>query len=278
MDTLAALGAELRLRRTGEAATAEVRALLGEVVHSVDPQLLSDISGDQEAIALGIIESFFRQALDLLENPARNPGWSYSNPTVINGQGMTSRAFVRVFESIAASVADFRAVLDRPGVFLDVGTGAGWLAIEVARCWPSWRVVGIDSWQPSVELARANIGDSGVADRIELRVQSVEQLREEKAFSIAWLPGPFLSRQTVLAALEGVRRSLEPNGWVVFSLFAPAETPWGEAVTALKVTRNGGHPWKREELEDRLNAAGFRQVGTFPTIGSTVTIGQRGAD
>jgi hypothetical protein len=52
----------------------------------------------------------------------------------------------------------------------------------------------------------------------------------------------------------------------------------GEAVTALKVTRNGGYPWKREELENRLNAAGFRQVGTFPTIGSTVTIGQRGAD
>jgi hypothetical protein len=65
---------------------------------------------------------------------------------------------------------------------------------------------------------------------------------------------------------------------VVFSLFSPTEEPWGEAVSALKVTRNGGYPWKREELEDRLNAVGFRQVGTFATIGSTVTIGQRGAD
>jgi ubiquinone/menaquinone biosynthesis C-methylase UbiE len=191
---------------------------------------------------------------------------------------MTSRAFVRTFESISTSVADFRATLDRPGVFLDVGTGAGWLAIEVARCWPSWRVVGIDCWQPSVQLARANIAASGVEDRIELRVQSVEQLQDENAFSIAWLPGPFLSRQAVLSALEGVRRSLEPGGWIVFSLFSPPEEPWGEAVTALKVTRNGGHPWQREELEDRLNAVGFGQVGTFPTIGSTVTIGQRAAD
>ena len=278
MDALAALGAELRLRRTGQPATAEVRELLREAVHRVDPQLLSEISSDQEEIALGIIESFFRQALDLLENPARNPGWSYADPTVINGQGMTSRAFVRTFETISASVGDFRATLDRPGVFLDAGTGAGWLAIEVARCWPSWRVVGIDCWQPSVELARANIAASGVEDRIELRVQSVEQLQEENAFSIAWLPGPFLSRQAVLSALEGVRRSLEPGGWVVFSLFSPPEEPWGEAVTALKVTRNGGYPWKRQELEDRLNAVGFQQVGTFPTIGSTVTIGERGAD
>jgi ubiquinone/menaquinone biosynthesis C-methylase UbiE len=247
-------------------------------VHRVDPHLLSEISSDQEAIALGIIESFFRQAFDLLDNPARDPGWSYADPTVISGQGMTSRSFVRMFETVSTSVADFRETLDRPGVFLDVGTGAGWLAIEVARCWPSWRVLGIDCWQPSVQLARANVAASGVEDRIELRIQNIEQLQEERAFSIAWLPGPFLSRQAVLTALEGVRRSLEPRGWVVFSLFSPPEEPWGEAVTALKVTRNGGYPWRREELEDRLRAVGFRQVGTFPTIGSTVTIGQRGAD
>jgi len=191
---------------------------------------------------------------------------------------MTSRTFVRTFETISASVGDFRATLDRPGVFLDVGTGAGWLAIEVAHGWPSWRVVGIDCWQPSVQLARANIAASGVEDRIELRVQSVEQLQEENAFSIAWLPGPFLSRQAVLSALQGVKRALKPGGWLVFSLFCPSEEPWGEAVTALKVTRNGGYPWQRDELEYRLSAVGFRQVGTFPTIGSTVTIGQRGAD
>ena len=99
MDALAALGAELRLRRTGQPATAEVRGLLREVVHRIDPQLLSDISSDQEAIALGIIELFFRQAVDY-SKIRRDPGWSYTDPTVINGQGMTSRAFVRTFETI----------------------------------------------------------------------------------------------------------------------------------------------------------------------------------
>jgi hypothetical protein len=146
------------------------------------------------------IESFFRQALDLLEQPAQNPGWSFTDPTVINGLGMTSRAFVRTFADISARVADFRATLARPRVFLDVGSGAGWVAIEVARCWPSWRVEGIDCWPPAVQLARTSIAASGVEDRIELCVQSVEQLREENAFSIAWLPGPFLSRRAVLSA------------------------------------------------------------------------------
>lgn len=278
MDALAALGAELRLRRTGQSPSAQIREMLQEVVRRVDPDILSDISPDQEATALGIIESFFRQAVELLENPARAPGWSHTDPTIINGQGMTSRAFVRTFETIAASVGDFKAVLDRPGVFLDVGTGAGWLAIEVARCWPAWKVVGIDPWQPSVNLARANIATSGVEDRIELRVQSLEQLQDDRAYLLAWLPGPFLSQQAVMVALQGVKRALKPGGWLVFSLFSPPDDRWGEAATALKVTRNGGYPWRREELEGRLGALGFQQVGTFSTTGSTVTIGQRHTD
>ena len=211
MDALAALGAELRLRRSEQGTTAQVRELLQEVVRRIDPHLLSEMSADQEATALGIIESFFRQAVDLLEYPMRAPGWSYTDPAIINGQGMTSRAFVRTFETIAASVGNFKAVLDRPGVFLDVGTGAGWLAIEVARCWPAWKVVGINSWRPSLDLARANIAASGVEDRIELRIQSLEQLQDDRAYFLAWLPGPFLSQQAVMLALPSVKKALKPG-------------------------------------------------------------------
>ena len=80
---------------------------------------------------------------------------------------------------------------------------------------------GYRPWQPSVRLARANIATSGVEDRIELRVQSFEQLQDDRAYSIAWLPGPFLSQASSDApALEGVKRALKPGGWLVFSLFS----------------------------------------------------------
>lgn len=275
LDALAALGAELRLRRQGASTAPEVRRLLQDVVHRVDPQALSGISADQEETALAIINSFFRQAADLLENPTRAPGWSYTDPAIINGQGMTSRAFVRTFAAIAVEVPDFMATLDRPGVFLDIGTGAGLLAIEVARSWPDWKVVAIDRWQPSLELARTNISASGVKDRIDLRLQSLEELQDEQAFSLAWLPGPFLPRDAVLSALDRVKQALVPGGWIVFSLFSPAGDGWGSALAELKMTRNGGYPWRKEELQAGFAELGLRQIGTFSTIGSTVTIGQR---
>src|SRR5262245_11184599 len=90
MDALAAIGAELRRRRDGLPVAAPVRDLIDQVIRSVDPDLLTDVTADQQATALGIIEAFFRQSADLLEHPARAPGWSYDDPVVIDGQGMTS--------------------------------------------------------------------------------------------------------------------------------------------------------------------------------------------
>jgi len=246
------------------------------VIARIDPDLLSGVTADQEETALGIIDSFFRQAADLVERPARDPGWSYEDPVVTSGQGMTSRAFVRTFEGAAARIPDFQRVLAQPGTFLDVGAGVAWLAIEVARAWPTWKVVAIDRWEPALKLARQHIVASGMQDRIELRRQDVEHLTDESAFSLAWLPGPFLSGQTVGDALPRVQKALVPGGWLAFSLFAPEQTRWGETLATLKVVRNGGHPWKREELEARLAQLGFEQISSFSTAGSTVTVGRRG--
>jgi SAM-dependent methyltransferase len=171
----------------------------------------------------------------------------------------------------AAKVPDFHGVLSQPGLFLDVGTGAAWLPIEVARCWPGWRVVGIDRWQPALDLARQNVAASALQNSIELCCQDVCDMEDEHAFSVARLPGPFLSAEVVSRSLARVWKSLVPGGWLAFSLFAPQQIRWGEALTALKVMRNGGHPWKKDELEAILAALSLvfprRRVSCVPPFG-----------
>jgi hypothetical protein len=154
MEALAALGAELRLRREGASADPRVRRILQEVVRGIDPTVLDGLDQNQEAAALGTIQAFFRQACDLLDNPERAPGWTYDDPTVLQAQGQLSRMGVRGIEKLAALRPGLQETLRQPGVFLDVGTGVGWLAIEAARCWPALRVVGIDPWERALALAR----------------------------------------------------------------------------------------------------------------------------
>lgn len=263
MDALAALGAELRLRRQGLFAAPRVRQLLQEVVQYIEPKILDRLTADQEATALAIIEGSFRHAIDLLENPARMPGWSYADPVVLQGIGLKSKRFVPVIEGLASRQPELKEALGRPGRLLDVGTGVGWLAIEAARSWPEWKVVGIDRWGAALNLARHNVEASGMEGRIELRWQSIEQLEDEDAFTMAWLPGPFLPAAIVPAALERCRRALLPGGWLVFGLFQPPLEAFGLALNALKIVRDGGYPWTKEEIEERLRGLGFTQIESY---------------
>ncbi|HET9673043.1 MAG TPA: methyltransferase domain-containing protein [Actinomycetota bacterium] len=52
----------------------------------------------------------------------------------------------------------------------DLGCGAGWSSIGIAQAFPQARVRGLDVDGPTVELARRNAIDAGVADRVRFDV------------------------------------------------------------------------------------------------------------
>jgi SAM-dependent methyltransferase len=277
VEALAALGAELHLRQKGADGDPRVRAILQQIVQRLDPTLLDDADVNQVAAVLGGIQSFFRQAIDLLENPTRPPGWAF-DPSVLQAQGRLSRVVVHEIDKMGATRPDLQKTLRGPGAFLDVGTGVAWLAIEAARVWPAMKVVGIDPWETALKLARENVADSDVAERIELRAQGAEQLDDRDAFTLAWMAGMFLPPGIVADALQRTRQALKPNGWLVFGLYTAPPDPLGAALTELRIVRSGGHPWLPVEIEDRLRLLGFELIETVKTNSPVLAvIGRRAA-
>jgi|SRR6516225_4698713 len=57
VETLAARGAQLRLQQEGLDGDPRVRALLNEIVHAVDPQLLENVDSRQQAAALAHLDN-----------------------------------------------------------------------------------------------------------------------------------------------------------------------------------------------------------------------------
>lgn len=276
MEALAAISAELRLRQSDTPADPRVRARLRDIIENIEPGLLDGLSGDQQATVLGSIDAFFRQAVDLIDDPGRTPGWSFKDPAILQSYGQMSRRVVHVIDELAPQLPQFNDTLRRPGAFLDVGTGVGWLAIEAARTWPALRVVGIDPWEPSLSLARKNLADTGMASRIELRAERLEDLSERDVFTLVWLAGPFLPPEIISTALTTIRNALKPGGWLVFGLFATPADPLGQALTALKVVRSGGYPWSNEDVESKMHSAGFEEIKSFtPPHLARFTVGRR---
>jgi SAM-dependent methyltransferase len=271
VEALAALGAELRIRREGLPADSQVVRRLRDVIRALDPNMLDGITAEQEDAALVIVQSAIGQSVDLLTDPARVPGWCYDDPAILQGQGLASRRFVRAIDTLAAQRPDLQRALQQPGAFLDVGTGVGWLAIEAARAWPALRCVGIDVWEPALRLARANLAGTGMEERVELRMQSVEQLDDQDAFTLAWLP-PFIPVDVVSLALENLHTALVPDGWLVVSLLGAAPDRLSQALAMLKLARHGTYSWTTAETEGHLRGLGFEQVETFSPNPTTVMV------
>lgn len=218
---------------------------------------LAEASDEQKRATLGAIRSLFRQAAELLADPTRARGWAHEEPAVLNAQGRASGAFGPI---LAAVLERLGPPLDGRRRFLDIGTGAGWLAMALARAIPESEVTGIDIWGPALACARANVTAEGLEDRVLIVEQNVTELAPDARFDGAWLPGPFLPLRVVEAALPRLRTALRPGGLLFFGVYAGPPDPIADAVTRLRTARSGGHPFEIDELIALVTKAGFRSV------------------
>lgn len=265
VEALAALGAQLALRRQGAVPDPAVGELLARITTHIDPEGLAGLTEAQEVILLNYIRTFFRQALDLIESPSRPSGWTYEDPLILQTIGQGSRLAVERMNMLRGEYPAMELVLSEPGAFLDVGAGVGWLAIQAAMTWPRMRVTGLDIFEPALKLAAENIAGSGMADRVEIRNQSIDDLAEEEAYCLAWLAGPFIPKHIIPNAVARISKALKPGGVLVFGLFGAPPSELGQALTDLRIVRSGGHPWTFDEAEALVMEAGFEDVRHFAT-------------
>lgn len=263
VSTVAALGAALHARSEKIALDGRFEQALNQIVAEVHGSGLEEMSPADATIFYARIVTTLRQSLDLLEHPGRPLGWHFRDPAIIDSQGRASRIIVHRIESVAAQRPSLEDTLRRPGRFLDIGTGAGWLAIEAANRWPVLDVVGIDIWDPSIDLAKKNVAREHPGGRITIRKQAVEELTDRDCYGLIWLPGPFLSAETVTKALPDLLHSLTPGGTLVFGFYSTPPARLEKLVLEAQVIRGGGHPWRPEEVEVLLSDSGFSDVGRY---------------
>ena len=200
-----------------------------------------------------------RQAQDLVDDPGRPPGWTFTHPDILAGWGRGSA----MVPGLLAAAPQFTEVRS----FLDVGTGVGLLAIAAARTWPAAAVTGIDIWEPALEIAAGNITAAGLADRVTVRRADVTSIDEAESYDCAWFPTFFVSEPVLDAAVPRLVRALRPGGWLVLGRMAPPPDPVAQAASALRTIRGGGADFAAARLVSALEAAGCADAGALPRRG-----------
>lgn len=258
-EALAAVGAELTLAQAGEPGHPDVARALRAVSATADLPSLAQLAPPQREMVTGMIRMCLRQAQDLVDDPGRAPGWTFTDPDILAGWGRGSM----MVPAALASAPELTGIRS----FLDVGTGIGLLAIAAARTWPEASVTGIDVWEPVLRIAAGNISSAGLGDRVTVRRQDVAELADEGSYDCVWFPTFFVAEPVLDAAVPRLVRSLRPGGWLVLGRMAPPPDPLAEAASALRTIRGGGGVFDAERLAAALKDAGCAGVRTLPRSG-----------
>jgi SAM-dependent methyltransferase len=106
---------------------------------------------------------------------------------------------------------DGRLRADPPARVADVAVGGGWSAIALARAYPKIRVDGIDLDASSIELARANLAATEVADRVTFSVGDAADPRFAGRYDLATIFEAVHDFSQPVAVLRAVRGLLAPG-------------------------------------------------------------------
>lgn len=226
------------------------------------------------AQVVGLARAFLRQALELIDDPGRRGGWDTVVVPLLQSIGWLSMgvaAAVDAVEQLDPKVAGRLAGSDAR--LLDIGTGTGWLAIELARRHPMLTVIGIDIFDPALDLARNNVALAGLSDRIKLRHQDAANLQQPDSYDAVWVPLPFLTQGRRTAGAD--RCPPQPEaGWLPArgDLHRTAGRPTPTADRPAH-GRSGGHPWRPPQILDLLTGARFSSAVEVPrTWGAPVRL------
>jgi hypothetical protein len=263
LEILAALAAHLRIEAEGLSVDDETREVLADVAAELG--VVEAPSPPTARAVIGLTRMILAQSAALVANPSRPVSWDHDDPMILQGTGAVSAPIAQVIAGVAPSLDGLAERLAAPGAaILDIGTGVGSLAIAFAQAFPGARVVGIDIHEPALELARRNVADSPVGDRVEIRCQDATELAGDERFDLVWVPLPFIPLDVMPSVLLGARRAVQPGGWLITGRFGGPPNRLGELLSDLRALRSGGHVWEHHELVEAIADVGIPGAVEIP--------------
>lgn len=203
--------------------------------------------------------------LRLKTGSLRLDGWSHTDAAIIEAQGALTRHWtIRALPKLKF-LPGLVPRLEKPGAaLLDVGAGAAGLSIALCQHFPLLSAVALEPAPHPAEIGEKHVRQAGLAHRIAIRRERVEDLTEQQAFDLAFLPQMFLPDAIIAEALHRVFRSLRPGGWLLVAVLSHMGQDTVSAVNRLKNLLWGGNTRDVTHIKPLLESAGFDPVIRAP--------------
>ena len=187
----------------------------------------------------------------------------------------------RLYDQIAHSAIEtyYKEVAERvtahtsQGLVLDVGTGPGYLPIEIAKRGPQIRVVGIDSSKALVRIAQRNGERAGVSDRVRFVKCDGNKLDfEDDSYDLVISTGSLHAWKTPVVVIDECFRVLKPGceAWLLdpaYIITPETQQRLGRGITAVDTlarwwgsfTSKLTPPYSVSEIEEIIRRTKFEK-------------------
>jgi ubiquinone/menaquinone biosynthesis C-methylase UbiE len=105
----------------------------------------------------------------------------------------------------------------KSGMILDLGTGPGYLPIEIVRRAPNINIIGVDLSRKLIQMAQANTAKAGLSHLLSFEVGNSAYLRfDDGVFDMVISTGMLHSLKNPAAVLKEIYRVLKKGGeaWI----------------------------------------------------------------
>lgn len=104
---------------------------------------------------------------------------------------------------------------DPPARIADIACGTGWSSIAIARAYPKIRVDGFDSDEASIELARKNVAEEGLEDRITFETADASSKHPKSGYDLVTIFEALHDMAQPVSALRAARSMLKDGGSII---------------------------------------------------------------
>ncbi|MFQ6027037.1 MAG: methyltransferase domain-containing protein [Dehalococcoidia bacterium] len=189
------------------------------------------VDPDNPGFAVGVmgwVPSFASVLPKLLEVYRTGGGVSYEDygNDMMDAQGWSTRPmFVNDYLSQwIPALPDVEAKLQAGGRVVEVGCGVGWSSVALARGIPEVRIDAVDPDSLSLEKARRNAAEAGVADRITFHEAPLEESSLNGPYDLVTAFECLHDMPYPVSVLRRMRELAAPDGAVLIADEAVADT------------------------------------------------------
>ncbi len=135
--------------------------------------------------------------------------------------GLLASAYEKASRLVVAGyysqVADEIVAGFKSGLMLDLGTGPGYLPIEIVKRAPEIKIIGIDLSRRLIQMARENAAGAGLTNQLSFEIGNAARLRfDDAAFDMVISTGMLHSLKKPVLVFQEIYRLLKTGGraWI----------------------------------------------------------------